>query len=61
MDPSYFLLRCVCLNLLVYLCLLSLLLLVFVSIINRIIGRCSVLYIAHFLFGSFSYKGLYGF
>lgn len=48
-------------NPLVCLCLLSLLLLVFVSIINGIICRCSVLYIAHFLFASFVYKGLYGF
>nr|DAT43690.1 MAG TPA: TMEM240 family [Caudoviricetes sp.] len=33
----------------------------FVSIINGISCRCSVIYIAHFLFGSFSYKGLLGF
>ena len=32
-----------------------------ISTINVYFGKCSVLYIAHFLFGSFSYKGLFRF
>lgn len=32
-----------------------------ISIVNGLIDKCSVIYIAHFLFGSFIYKGLFRF